>query len=73
MNDIYLEALKKGNRLYDEQGNCYKWDKKNESVQKYYYLDADAIISGLDTLTPDQFKKTIEDKKLVIKNQPPLP
>lgn len=73
MEDIYLEALKKGNHIYDESGNLYIWDKKNESVKKYYYLDADAIISGLDTLSIDQFKKTIENKKLSIKNQPPLP
>ena len=64
--DGYLEALRSGKRIYDDNGNQYVWDEENKCIKMYYYIDADAIISGTKNITIEQFENLAKTLKLTV-------
>ncbi len=68
MDNKYIEALRNGKSIYDDSGNQYVWNEEEKTIKMYFYMDADAIISGTKNITLDQFKSIAETKRLVIQS-----
>ena len=66
MENSFIQALKNNKKVYDSNGNQYKWDDKNNEIVVYYYLDADAILSNSKPISVDHFEKLMVDGKLTI-------
>ena len=66
MENSFIQALKNNKKVYDSNGNQYKWNDKNNEIVAYYYLDADAILSNSKPISIDHFEKLMIDGKLTI-------
>jgi hypothetical protein len=66
MDNIYVNALKEGKKVYDNNGRQYVWDDENNTIKVYSYIDSDAIISSCKTLDIDQFVSKTDKEHLTI-------